>query len=84
MFDDYYNDASTKSQRHQRRTGKTSATIAVNESTRVTSRREVFLSNPSNKNQVMQLPCKRLENEGYFVIQSCGDADGLIVKQAID
>ena len=32
----------------------------------------------------MQLLCKRLENEGYFVIQSCGDADGLIVKQAID
>ena len=84
VFDDYYNDASTKSQRHQRRTGKTSATIAVSESTRVTSRREVFLSNPSNKNQVMQLLCKRLENEGYFVIQSCGDADVLIVKQAID
>ena len=56
----------------------------MNESTRVTSRREVFLSNSSNKNQLIQLLCKRLENEGYFAVQSCGDADVLIVKQAID
>ena len=25
-----------------------------------------------------------MENEGYFTVQSCGDADVLIVKQAID
>ena len=37
------NDASTKSHEHQSRTGKISVTIVVNESTRVTSRREVFL-----------------------------------------
>ena len=54
VFNGYSNDASTKSQEHQRRTRKTSATIVVNESTRVTSRREVFLSNPSNKNQLIQ------------------------------
>ena len=83
-FDGYSNDASTKSQEQQRRTGKTSATIVVNESTRVTSRREVCLSNPSNKNQLIQLLCKCLENEGYFTIQSCGDVDVLVVKQAIE
>ena len=42
------------------------------------------MSNPSNKNQLTKLLCKRLENEGYFAVQSCGDADVLIVKQATD
>ena len=84
VFDGYSNDASTKSQEHQRRTGITSATIVVNNSTRVTSRREVFLSNHSNKNQLIKLLCKRLENEDYFAVESCGDANVLIVKQAID
>ena len=40
--------------------------------------------NPSNKNQLTKFLCKRLENEGYFAVQSCGDADVLIVKQATD
>ena len=84
VFDSYSNDASNKSQEHQRRIGKTSATIVVNDSARVTSRREVLLSNPSSKNQLIQLLCKLLENEGYFAVQSCGDADVLIVKQAVD
>ena len=84
VFDGYSNDVSIKLQEHQRRTGKTSATIVVNKSTRVTSRKEVFLSNPSNKNQLIQLLCKRSENEGYFAVQSCGNTDVLIVKQATD
>ena len=42
------------------------------------------MSNPSNKNQLTKLLCKRLENEGYFAVQSCGDADVLIVKQATE
>ena len=50
VFDGYSNDTSTKLQEHQGRTGKTSATIAVNESARVKSRREVLLLNLSNKN----------------------------------
>ena len=44
----------------------------------------MFLLNPSNKNQLIQLLCKRLKNEGYFAVQSCRDADVLIVKQAIN
>ena len=44
----------------------------------------MFLWNPSNVNQLIQLLRKRLENEGYFTVQSFGDADVLIVKQAID
>ena len=60
------------------------ATIVVNESTRVTRRREVFLWNPSNVNKLIHLLRKRLENEGYFAVQSFGDAYVLIVKQAID
>ena len=38
VFDGYSNDVSTKLQEYQRRTGKTYATIVVNESTRVTRR----------------------------------------------
>ena len=83
VFDGYSNDSSTILQEHQKRTGKTSATIVVNESTRAISRRELFFLNPSNKNQLIQLLCKRLKNEGYFTVQSCRDADALIVKQAI-
>ena len=79
VFHGYSNYASTKSQEHQRRIGKTSETIVLNNSTRVTSRREVFLSNPSNKNRLIQLLCKRLENEDYSAVQSCGDASVLIV-----
>ena len=79
VFHGYSNYASTKSQEHQRRIGKTSETIVLNNSTRVTSRREVFLSNPSNKHRPIQLLCKRLENEDYSAVQSCGDASVLIV-----
>ena len=32
--------------------------------------RKCFLWNLSNKNQLIQLLCKRLENEGYFAVQS--------------
>ena len=39
VLDGYSDDAPTKSQEHQRRTGKTSAIIVVNESTKVPARK---------------------------------------------
>lgn len=84
VFDGYSDDMSIKSQEHERRTTLTSATISVNEATKVLSKREVFLSNQKNKTQLIKILSKRLEEEGFLAIQSSGDADVLIVKQAVE
>ena len=85
VFDGYADEDSTKSQEHHRRSGKKmSADVIINETTKVISQREVFLSNSKNKAQLIQLLCQYLEEEGYGAVQSKGDADVLIVKQALD
>ena len=83
VFDGYSNDVSTKLQEYQRRTGKTCNYCCERVHQSHKEKRNV-LWNPSNVNQLIHLLRKRLENEGYFAVQSFGDAYVLIVKQAID
>jgi len=75
---------STKDHEHLRRTGKASAPcITVDESKTVSHSQETFLSNESNKEQLIQLLMQRLTNIGHTVQQAAGDADCDIANAAL-
>lgn len=83
VFDGYEDEMSIKTQEHDRRSGKTSATVTISKEAKVTSNRELFLSNPSNKDQLIKILSYAFQNEGFETCQSKGDADVLIVETAI-
>ena len=83
-FDGYEDDISTKSVEHSRRMAKSSATLKVSEGTKVTCSRELFLANPSNKDQLIKLLCREFEKAGFKTKQSEGDADVLIVETCME
>ena len=84
IFDGYSDEMSTKSQEHNRRMDKASASIQNSGNTKVTCSREVFLANPQNKDQLIKLLCTRFQEEGFVAMQSHGDADVLIVKTDVE
>ena len=84
MFDGY-SKCSTKDHEHLRRQQKGSSCpdIVVAENLEVNISREDFLSNGSNKQQLISLLAKRLREEGHTVRQCESDADTKIVDAAL-
>ena len=84
VFDGYSDRMSTKGQEHLRRMSKTSASIEITESSKVTCSRKAFLANIDSKDRLIKLLCTRLERERFVAVQSNGDADISIVKTALE
>ncbi len=82
---DGYEHPSIKDHEHQRRTSasKTCADILLNENMRAHHNQEMFLSNSSNKKQLISLMKHYLEKDGQTVFVSDGHADTLIVEHAL-
>ncbi|XP_066914872.1 uncharacterized protein [Clytia hemisphaerica] len=83
VFDGYEDDMSTKGQEHDRRSGKTSASVSISLDGKVTTNRELFLSNPSNKVQLIKMLSSAFKKQGFLTDQSDGDADVLIVEKGL-
>ena len=82
IFDGYqYN--TIKDHEHQRRGGKMGSDVTVRPQEIVTFNRDPFLKNDKNKVAFIQLLSEHLQNSGYRVLESDGDADVLIVQTAI-
>jgi hypothetical protein len=85
VFDGYTDNASIKSTEHARRSSHTaSANVTVSKTMTVTTNREMFLRNISNKKQYIQMLGAHLEINGIEVVHSHGDADVLIVEKALE
>lgn len=83
VFDGYM-EGSTKSQEQMRRGSKTAPNIDIQDEAEVPFTREVFLRNPSNKHNLIQVLMKHLRADGLNVIQSASDADVSIVQRSIE
>ena len=84
VFDGYGNGPSTKDITHLRR--KASAAggkVNFSKNMLLSSKKEVFLANESNKQKFIQLLGELLQMNGCDVKHSRGDADLLIVKSAV-
>ena len=84
VFDGYKDAPSVKDNTHFRR-GKTGhATVHVSADAVVASKRENFLENASNKNQIIKLIMQKLRKCRCSVNQAEDDADVSIVLAAVD
>ena len=83
---DGYEDATTKSSEHKRRTGNgpKCPDIEVVESNKVHFPQERLLSNPHNKTEIIALISTYLRNNDITVINCAGDADTEIVSTALE
>lgn len=86
VFDGYLNSAnSTKSQEQRRRYKlKRSADMNLSWNTAIPMKQEDFLSNPTNKSQLISLLQTKLQENGIKTLQATDDADVLIVKTAVE
>lgn len=86
VFDGYTNSANcTKSQEQRRRYKlRRSADINLSWNTSVPVKQEDFLSNPTNKSQLISLLRLKLQENGIRTLQATNDADVLIVKTAVE
>ena len=81
---DGYDTPSVKDHEHIRRSsGNKCKEIHFTKDMRVTSKREKFLSNNKNKTLLISVLQTELENDSQQVIVAQGDADALIVKEAL-
>lgn len=85
VFDGYQNtNISTKRMERQRRnTKKKCADIMFDKNTLVSTSQEKFLSNESNRMQLIDMLQKTLTESGYRVEQALDDADNLVVDTAL-
>lgn len=86
MFDGYSNPTSTKTNAHALRSLVKCQEVVINESNTFDSThstQEKFLSNETNKTNIITLIAKYLEEDGQTVIKCGGDADTTIVSEAI-
>lgn len=85
VFDGYPDTPTTKDSTHLRRSSAPrSADIQVRVNLENNYKRENFLSNPSNKQQLIKLLGVRLNSAGCRVHYAHADADLLIVKTAVN
>ena len=82
VFDGYLN-ASTKDHTHQARYPTRSLEIQVTSDTVFDSKKDLFLSNPLNKQKFINLLSAELKNHGISCINCEEDADTEVVKAAI-
>ena len=84
VFDGYSNGPTTKDVTHGRRVkGVIGTRVLFNGWTTVKSKKELFLSNPENKQDFVNLLGSHLLNKGCKVTQAPDDADVLIAMTAI-
>ena len=84
VFDGYSNEPSIKDTTHCRRNGTTSIPVVqLNENMPLTFKKEQFLGNKDNKQNCVCLLGQKLEETGCHVKYSEGDADLLIVQEAV-
>ena len=85
VFDGYESGPSTKDAAHIRRSaGITGPTVHFTGDTLLTSRKEVFLSNLTNKQGFIRFISEALTSQGVRVLHSKGDADSLIARTALE
>ena len=85
VFDGYKDGPSTKDMTLMRRSEKCSQRLIVfTENTKFTVSKEDFLSNLSNKDQLLHLMGEKLKQEGCEVIFAEEDADVQIAKSSVD
>lgn len=87
VFDGYQDVLSTKDHEHSRRSLKIVSRcpdVSFDTDTPVIFEQQAFLANASNKDNFIQLLSSHLEHEGCKTIQSDGDADVDIVKEALN
>ena len=82
VFDDYL-ESSTKDHIHQKRYPVKSMDVAVNPSGKPLCAKTVFLSNPNNKQQLINQLGMCLIKSGYAVLHSTQDADTMVVNTAM-
>jgi hypothetical protein len=86
VFDGYGDQPSTKYQEHARRAlqcGPVSPSRKIDCNTKQVGQQEPFLANMINKNGFIQVLMEHLRNIGVTVMQADGDADTLIVHEAL-
>ena len=83
VFDGYTNTLSTKGEEHARRAVVVAANVSTSEIMQVTTEREEFLRNTANKVQFIDFLINAFKREKINVFQSDGDADVMIVTEAI-
>lgn len=81
VFDGYEAGPSTKDGTHMRRTAVCGPTVNVEEDMLIQSKKELFLSNESNKQAFINLLGTMLQQAGNTALHSPGDADLDIVLQ---
>ena len=85
MLFDGYEYHSTKDHEHKRRqTGKVSASIVIAENAQVHIDQQALFSNEKNKTNFISLLTTHLRGIGHHVEVSRGDADTLIVSNALE
>ena len=87
VFDGYDTEYSTKTDEHSHRNQGVSISADINITNPdmlLSVKKNSFLRNTRNKNQLIKLICKKLHSNDIVSIQAEGDADFLIVKTAMD
>ena len=82
VFDGY--NMSTKDATHQKRSGTVSQTVEIHDQYHCPSERKVFLSNYTNKENLVMALATKLELDGFEVVLCPCDADTTIVKVVLD
>ena len=84
VFDGYSGGPGIKDNTHQRRgANKTANKVNISFATKFVGEKEDFLSNVENKQAMIDLTAKCLQQKGCHVIQAEGDADVDIAKAAV-
>lgn len=84
VFDGFSDNPSTKDIAHMRRSkGITATEVVFSEDIPCRSNKDVFLTNPKNKQRFISLLGGKLKNANIKVLNAEDDADLLIVKTGI-
>ena len=75
---------STKDSTHQKRSGKISQTVEINDLNLCPAERSTFLTNYKNKENFVTLLASKLQTNGFKVSCCPSDADTTIVKTALE
>ena len=83
VFDGYL-DHSTKDHCHKKRCPVSALTIAISEDTKLSCKKNAFLSNKGNKQTFVDMLGQHLQCSGHNVVMCEGDADVRIVQEAMN
>ena len=86
VFDGYGNNSSTKDLEHLRRSLKTATCpdVKIKNQMQVIFNQHSFLSNDSNKMQLISLKTPKLEEDGAVVNRAANDAGTMIISAALE